>query len=186
MQCQRSVQHFGAVTLEHGWSFFSLRRSFVSFQNLWEMGSSRCIIILTLNQKKNEVDDVFENILNASYSQHTVGHIWIWRTIWQLILTPMHTFVDRGRWEGTRRSTTETHLEVHFYFWCSLLWHTPLFVSTVHTGRKKLQANHQTNICKCVLQHQQKKTSGTRSTLETGDSIFCRKKDLTWSDVTSR
>ena len=74
-----------------------------------------------------------------------------------------HFFVDRGRWEGTRRSTTGTHLEVHFYFWCSLLWHTPLFVSTVHTGRKKLQAKHQTYICKCVAHPEKPTPSGFRA-----------------------
>ena len=126
------------------------------------------------------------------YRRCTPHQLWMWRA-WILhkrlsrndvVLGRGHTFVDRGRWEGTRRSTTGTHLEVHFYFWCSLLWHTPLFVSTVHTGRKKLQAKHQTYICKCVLRHHQKNSS-TRSTLATEDSIFCRKKDLTWSDVMS-
>ena len=42
------------------------------------MGRQPCIIILTLipkERKKNEVDDVFENILNALYSQHTAPEV---------------------------------------------------------------------------------------------------------------
>ena len=106
-------------------------------------------------QRHRLLNDKNEQIVPARRVQHEAhrtsfefGGLYEWLTNGLV-----HTFVDRGRWKGSRGSTTVPLYAAHFYFWFSVQWYSPVCKYNAHRSEKVTSKAPNLYFQLCVYYH---------------------------------